>query len=73
MTGTHVHLVGRRIGKDIVQVGTNQDGIPIRWSFVDITENSFRWTGETLDSDGKTWLLQGDFIARRKETLLGSE
>jgi hypothetical protein len=65
VTGTHVHLVGRRNGKDIVQVGTNSEGTPIRWSFIDITENRFRWTGETLDVDAKTWLLQGDFRAKR--------
>lgn len=65
VTGTHVHLVGRRAGRDVVQVGTNPEGTPIKWSFVDITENSFRWTGETLDADGKTWLLQGDFVAKR--------
>ena len=70
VTGTHVHLVGRRSGKDIVQVGTNPEGTPIRWSFVDITPDSFRWTGETLDANGKTWLLQGDFRARRMRDTL---
>ena len=65
VTGTHVHLLGRRSGKDIVQVGTNPEGTPIRWSFVEITPNSFRWTGETLAADGETWLLQGDFRAKR--------
>jgi hypothetical protein len=65
VTGTHVHLVGRRSGKDIVQVGTNQERTPIRWSFLEITKDTFRWTGETLDPDGKTWLLHGDFRAKR--------
>jgi hypothetical protein len=65
VTGTQVQLTGRRVGKDIVQVGTNPEGTPIRWSFTDITANLFRWTGETLDADGKAWKLQGDFRARR--------
>jgi hypothetical protein len=26
-------LIGRRIGEDIVQVGTHQEGTPIRWNF----------------------------------------
>jgi hypothetical protein len=64
-TGTQVQLTGRRIGSDIVQIGASPEGTPIRWSFTDITANSFRWTGETLDADGKTWKLEGDFLAKR--------
>jgi hypothetical protein len=57
--------VARRISNDIVQIGAFPDGTPIRWIFRDITQNSFRWTGETLQPDGQTWLLQGDFHAHR--------
>lgn len=65
VTRTHVELIGRRSGNDIVQVGTNPEGTPIRWTFSQITPNSFHWTGETLQPDGETWLLQGDFRAKR--------
>lgn len=65
VTGTHIQLIGRRQGSNIVQIGTNSEGTPIRWSFTEITPDSFRWTGETLQSDGETWLLQGDFVAIR--------
>jgi hypothetical protein len=65
VTATEVRLVARRSGKDIVQVGTNPAGTPIRWTFRDITKDSFRWTGETLQSDGQTWKVEGDFLARR--------
>jgi hypothetical protein len=64
--GARCELVGRRIGADIVQVGQFPDGTPIRWMFTEITKDSFRWTGEALDNDGKTWKLQGDFRARRQ-------
>ena len=64
--GARCELVGRRIGADIVQVGQFPDGTPIRWMFTEITKDSFRWTGEALDADGKTWKLQGDFRARRQ-------
>jgi hypothetical protein len=64
--GARCELVGRRIGADIVQVGQFPDGTPIRWMFTEITKDSFRWTGEALDTDGKTWKLQGDFRARRQ-------
>jgi hypothetical protein len=58
-------LVGRKVGQDIVQVGTHCDGTPVRWIFSQITPNSFRWTGEALDADGKTWKLEGEFLAKR--------
>lgn len=65
VTGGRNELVGRRCGADIVQVGTHADGTPIRWCFTEIAPDSFRWTGEALDADGKTWKLQGEFGARR--------
>jgi hypothetical protein len=65
ITGQRDELIGRRIGKDIVQVGTHKDGTPIRWNFTAVTPNSFRWTGEALEPDGVTWRLEGEFIARR--------
>jgi hypothetical protein len=67
VNGTRDELIGRWSGKDIVQVGTHQDGTPIRWTFTDITPGSFRWTGEALSPDGRTWVLQGEFLARRME------
>lgn len=57
--------VGRRIGKDIVQVGARADGTPTRWRFTEITANSFHWIGEALEPDGQTWNLEGEFLARR--------
>jgi hypothetical protein len=65
ITGQRDELIGRRIGKDIVQLGTHQDGTPIRWNFTAVTPNTFRWTGEALQPDGVTWRLEGEFIARR--------
>jgi len=65
VTGTRDELIGRWNGKDIVQVGTNAKGTPIRWMFTEITPNSFRWTGEILQPDGKTWKLEGEFLAKR--------
>ncbi len=65
VTGSRDELVGRWIGKDIVQVGTHANGTPIRWTFTEITPNSFRWTGEALQPDGKTWKLEGEFLAKR--------
>jgi uncharacterized damage-inducible protein DinB len=65
VTGAHEELIGRRVGNDVVQVGTHAGTTPIRWTFTDITPDSFRWLGEALDPDGRTWTPQGEFRARR--------
>lgn len=57
--------IGRRVGQDIVQIGTRPDGTPTRWTFSEITANSFHWTGEALNPDGRTWRLEGDFRVTR--------
>ena len=62
--GIRAELIGRRRGKDIVQEGKFPDGTAIRWTFSDITENSYRWRGERLEPDG-TWRLQVEFRATR--------
>lgn len=65
-TGQRDELVGRRIGDQLVQIGTHADGTPIRWNFTDITRDSFHWSGVALAQDGVTWTLEGEFHARRK-------
>jgi hypothetical protein len=67
VSGARNDLLGRRQGADIIQEGTNADGRRIRWSFKDITPTSFRWLGESLGPDGKTWRLEAEFRARRIE------
>ena len=65
VTGRRNELIGRRSGPDIVQVGTHADGTPSRWIFTEITPDSFRWVGEALQPDGKTWKLEDEFRAKR--------
>ena len=65
VTGHREEQIGRRSGKDIVQVGARADGTPTRWVFTEITPDSFHWTGESLLPDGKTWKLEGEFRAKR--------
>ena len=57
--------IGRRSGKDVVQVGVRPNGTSTRWSFTEITKDSFHWLGEALDSDRQTWKLEGEFFAKR--------
>jgi hypothetical protein len=65
VTGARDELVGRRIANDIIQIGRHSDGTPIRWNFSEIAPDSFRWTGEALQPDGKTWKLETELRAKR--------
>src|SRR4029079_12245694 len=65
VNGHRSEQIGRRVGADIVQIGSRQDGPLTRWRFTEITADSFRWTGEALDRDGQTWRMEGEFRARR--------
>jgi hypothetical protein len=61
----YTRQIGRACGKDIVQEGKNDAGDVLRWTFTDITPDSFRWLGEALEPDGKTWKLEGEFHVKR--------
>jgi len=61
----HEEQIGRRSGKDVVQIGVRPDGTPTRWTFTEITPGSFHWLGESLGPDGKAWKLEGEFRGRR--------
>jgi hypothetical protein len=61
----YTRQTGRAQGKDIVQLGQADSGVPLRWTFTDITPASFRWLGERSLDGGVSWQLQADFHARR--------
>jgi hypothetical protein len=64
--GNHAEQqIGRRAGNEIVQIGLRSDGTPTRWRFTEITPESFHWLGESLQADGSTWILDGEFRATR--------
>ncbi|HEX5220072.1 MAG TPA: hypothetical protein VFZ59_10940 [Verrucomicrobiae bacterium] len=63
----HEEQIGRRVGKDIVQLGSRPDGTETRWKFVEITNDSFHWLGESLSPGSKNWKLEGEFRARRMD------
>jgi hypothetical protein len=57
--------IGRWSGEDVIQIGSRANGTPTKWSFTEITSDSFHWLGEILDVDGQTWTLEGEFFAKR--------
>jgi hypothetical protein len=65
VTQTYLSMIGRKDGSDIVQLGKNSEGDLIRWSFSEITPESFIWRGEVPGDNGATWRLDVEFLARR--------
>jgi hypothetical protein len=61
----YTRQIGRAHGRDIIQIGKSDAGDTIRWSFTEITPESFCWTGERSRDNGTTWQLQAKFLARR--------
>jgi len=57
--------IGRRSGSDVVQIGTREGGTTTRWTFAEITPDSFHWLGEAQQPGGKSWTLEGEFRATR--------
>ena len=59
-----LQMIGRGDGDGIVQLGTRPDRQLVRWSFRDITPNSFLWRGEISADDGASWRSNTEFTAR---------
>ena len=59
-------FVGRSIGPDIVLLSSEEDP-QLRWSFTEITPDSFTWRGETSVDGGETWTLDEEMLARRAD------
>ena len=57
---------GGREGDRIVLRGTDSDGLPIRWTFREISPESFHWTGEKSHDGGTTWVLEEDHHMKRR-------
>jgi hypothetical protein len=65
VTRNFLQMIGRAEGSDIVQLGTRPDGHLIRWSFREITRDSFQWRGEVSGDDGASWHRNVEFSATR--------
>ena len=66
VVGQRGEQIGRGSGKDSVQMGARPDGTQTRWTFTEITRDSFHWLGEALPTDAITWTLEGEFRAKRR-------
>ena len=65
VTQSFLQMIGRAEGAGIVQLGTWPDGQLMRWSFSEITQDSFFWRGELSADQGASWRSNVEFTARR--------
>lgn len=63
VSGARNELAGRRSGDSLVLEGV-ADGVPIRWSFLNINDSRMHWTGEARTVDGN-WQLKAEFFLNR--------
>ena len=68
VTRNFLQIIGRADGDEIVQLGNGPDGKLMRWSFSEITPDSFLWRGEVSADQGATWRINTEFNARRRAT-----
>jgi hypothetical protein len=61
----YTRQTGRPRDGGIVQIGWTDTGEAVRWSFTEMTPDSFRWLGERSPDSGRSWVLQADFRVRR--------
>ena len=61
-----VTLQGGREGDRIVLRGVDPNGLPLRWTFSEITHDTFHWQGEKSYDGGKTWMLEEDHHMKRR-------
>jgi hypothetical protein len=66
VTRNFLQMIGHAEGADIVQLGTRSDGRLMRWSFLEITPDSFLWRGEISADNGANWRTNTEFTAKRK-------
>jgi len=67
-SGEYVYLLARKVGDRIVgeEVNSPVTDRRVRWSFRDITPDSFLWLGEVTSDDGVTWFLEQEMRAVRR-------
>ncbi|MGK9232660.1 hypothetical protein KXS07_12760 [Inquilinus limosus] len=61
----YTRQIGRAEGRDIVQLGKDESGAVIRWSFREITPDSFVWRADRSPDGEGDWRLLAEFRARR--------
>jgi hypothetical protein len=59
-------FVARKAGDDIVQEGKTGSGELLRWTFSDITSESFRWRSVSSPDGGRSWRPREEMSVHRR-------
>jgi hypothetical protein len=70
LNGRVRRFIGRPDGDDIILAGLEEEP-PERWCFRDITQDSFRWTGEVSHDGRQSWLMEEQMLIRRQKDPAG--
>jgi hypothetical protein len=62
----HLRMIGRAQGNNIVQLGVNDAGWSIRWTFCEIDDSNFTWHGEKSASPDEQYRRIAEIHAQRK-------
>jgi hypothetical protein len=65
LNGRVIQFIGRPDDGGIVLTEIDEDPHE-RWSFRDITADSFRWVGESSSDGGRAWVQYEEMLARRR-------
>jgi hypothetical protein len=65
LNGRVRRFLGRSVGGIIVLEGLGEDPQE-RWTFRDVTLDSFRWRGEQSTDGRRTWAIEDEMYARRR-------
>ena len=66
INGARRTLIARRDGDAIVQEGSTETGLPLRWIFSAIAEDSFTWRSFSSNDGERMWQLRESMHVRRK-------
>lgn len=58
-------FIARQVGDEIVLEGHDPEGAPMRWTFSEITGESFRWRRVVSPDGGNSWRVQKEMRVRR--------
>lgn len=65
-SGNLCFLEGGRVGEEIRLERTEEGSALLRWSFTDISDDQFHWTGHISTDGGATWRMEQEMYAKRR-------
>ena len=66
LNGRVRRFIGRTEGGIIILDGLDEDPEE-RWTFRDVTTDKFLWRGESSTDGGRSWVIEDEMLARRRQ------